>query len=326
VRDALLAHRSAYVGDVLNRDNMFYIPPELLLQDGEAGGSRQGDWMCQQILRVIKAERIRDEALHALRQSEAEQRRLAEELSKMNGELERRVADRTAELEVANRHLETFSYSVSHDLRAPLRAITGFSRILADEFAERLDEEGRGCLNRVRASARHMDELIDGMLALGRVVKADLSREPIDLTAMAEEIVRELRSSEPQRVVDIAIDRGLCAMGDPSLVRAVLTNLLGNAWKFTSKRSSARIELMKTGEEGLHSVFVVRDNGAGFDAAYASKLFGVYQRLHRQEEFPGNGVGLATVERIISRHGGRIWAEGHLNLGAKFFFTLPRSG
>jgi light-regulated signal transduction histidine kinase (bacteriophytochrome) len=171
-----------------------------------------------------------------------------------------------------------------------------------------------------------MNDLIDGMLALGRVVKADLKREPVDLTSLAEEVARDLRAGDPGRTVELVIEPGLFALGDRVLLRAALTNLIGNAWKFTSKRAKARVELSRVGDEAANSVFLLRDNGAGFDAQYARKLFGVFQRLHRQDEFPGNGVGLATVERIVSRHGGRIWAEGHPNQGAKFFFTLPRTG
>ncbi len=282
--------------------------------------------MCQQILRVLKAERGRDEALTALRRSEAEQRRLAEQLAELNRDLERRVADRTAELEVANRHLEAFSYSVSHDLRAPLRAISGFSDILAEDFAERLGDEGRVHLDRVRTNASHMNDLIEGMLDLGRVIKADLRREAVDLSAIAEEVAQHLRMAEPARVATFVIEPDLLAEGDPVLLRVVVTNLIGNAWKFTSKRATARIEFACVGEENGNPVFLVRDNGAGFDSRYAKKLFGVFQRLHRQDEFPGHGVGLATVERVISRHGGKTWAESRPDAGAKFFFTLPRVG
>jgi signal transduction histidine kinase len=237
VRDALLTHRSAYVGDVLNRDNLFYIPPELLLETREGSpASKQGEWMCQQIIRVLKAEHTRDNAL-------ADQRRLAEELAEMNRDLERRVAERTAELEVANRHLEAFSYSVSHDLRAPLRAIRSFGRMLAEDFADRLGSEGRQHLERVSANAQRMEQLIDGLLAMGRIVNAHVSRARVDLTALAEEVAREMREADPQRSVEFVIHGGLRAVGDVVLLRAVLTNLLANAWKFTSRCKHARIEV-----------------------------------------------------------------------------------
>jgi light-regulated signal transduction histidine kinase (bacteriophytochrome) len=325
VRNALLTHRATYVGQVLNRDNIFYVPPELLL-DGDRGAvEKQGEWMCQQIVRVLAAERTRDVALAALQRSEAEQRELAEQLAEANRDLERRVADRTAQLQFANQNLEAFSYSVSHDLRAPLRAIVGFGEILEEDAGDRLDEESRKSLHQIRASARQMQELIDGMLEMARVAKVVLRRVDVDLTALAEMVVRQLRSGDPARSVEVVLTQGLRVHVDPILLQSVMTNLLGNAWKFTAKRAQARIEVGQCGEERGMPVFVVSDNGAGFDMRYAQKLFGVFQRLHRQDEFPGTGVGLATVERIILRHGGRIWAEGRPNEGARFFFTLPRA-
>jgi signal transduction histidine kinase len=300
VRDALLTHGAAIVGDALNRDNLFYVPPEVLLGDPQ-GRSKQGEWMCQQILRVLAAERQRDEILR---------------------DLERRVAERTAELEAANRHLAAFSYSVSHDLRAPLRTISGFGEALAEECGARLGEEGRRYLDRMVSGARRMTELIEGMLSLGRVMNAELRRVEVDLTALAQEAARELLEHEA-RPPELVIDRGLRTFGDPTLLRAVVTNLLANALKFTSRRERARIQVGRRGDADGKPVFFVRDNGVGFDMRYADKLFGVFQRLHRQDEFPGTGVGLATVERIVARHGGRIWAEGTLGAGAIFFFTLP---
>jgi signal transduction histidine kinase len=323
VRDALVAHKSAYIGSVLNHDNLFYIPPELLLEKGGTASSKQGEWMCQQIIRVLNAEEKRDRALGALRESEAHQRQLAEQLAELNRDLERRVTERTAELQVANKHLESFSYSVSHDLRAPLRSIVGFSDILAQDFAEVLGEEGRHHLQRVSANAQHMGELIEGMLTLSRVVRADVHRASVDLTALAEDVRREICESAPNRAVEFVIQKELRVTGDRALLRSVLTNLLGNAWKFTSKCASARIEVGKTGPEGDLTTFHVRDNGAGFEMKRAERLFGTFQRLHSQEEFPGTGIGLATVQRIVSKHGGRIWAESAPNHGATFFFTLP---
>lgn len=323
VRDALVTHRSAYIGNVLNRDNLFYIPPELLLEKGGSNGPKQGEWMCQQIIRVLNAEHRRDEALRALKESESHQRRLAEQLAELNRDLERRVIERTAELEVANKYLESFSYSVSHDLRAPLRAIMGFTDILSQEFADALGDEGRHHLDRVTASARNMGELIEGLLTLSRVVRADVHRAPVDLSALAEEVKLEICEPEPARTAEFVIQKELRVMGDRTLLRAVLTNLLANAWKFTSKRANARIEVGKKETEGGHTIYFVKDNGAGFEMKYAEKLFGAFQRLHSQEEFPGTGIGLATVQRIITKHGGKIWAESHPDQGATFFFTLP---
>lgn len=325
VRDALVTHQSVYIGDVLNRDNLFYIPPELLLDDdgGPSSGSKQGEWMCQQIIRVLNAEHNRDKALTALRDSEERQRHLAEQLAEMNCDLERRVAERTAELEVANRQLEAYSYSVSHDLRAPLQAIVGFSEMLVEECGEALDERGRKHLDRVQTGAHRMRELIDGLLALGRIGKADLHRVLVDLSALAEEVSREIREAEPGRQVELVISGGLRAFGDRVLLRSVLSNLLGNAWKFTSKCANPRIEVGKTKDSAGGAVFFVRDNGAGFEMKYAQRLFGPFQRLHSREEFPGTGVGLATVQRIIGKHGGQIWAESHPGKGTTFFFTLP---
>jgi signal transduction histidine kinase len=302
VQDALITHRSTYLGDTLDRDNLFYVPPEVLLETRGPDGATRGEWMCRQILRVLEAERARDEVLR---------------------DLERRVAERTAELAVANRHLQAFSYSVSHDLRAPLRAILGFGSALVEDCASKLDASERKNLDRVLAAAEHMEELIEGMLVLGRAVEADLSRVPVDLGTIASTAVRELSDADPNRFVEVVIHEGLRAIADPVLLRAVLSNLLGNAWKFTSKRQGARVEVGKTPAADGGFVFFVRDNGAGFDMRHADKLFGVFQRLHRQDDFAGTGVGLATVERIISRHGGKIWAQGSPGEGATFFFTLP---
>jgi light-regulated signal transduction histidine kinase (bacteriophytochrome) len=245
------------------------------------------------------------------------------QLEEANRDLERRVAERTAELEAANQHLEAFSYSVSHDLRAPLRAIAGFSDALAEECGAALGKEGLQHLERVRGGVRRMSELIEGMLRLSRVMKAELRRAPVDLTAIAEEVGRDVRASAPARAVEFVIHMGLRAMGDPALLRAVMANLFENAWKFTANRAKARIEFGQRGVEFGQPVFFVRDNGVGFDMKHAHKLFGVFQRLHRQEDFAGTGVGLATVQRILIRHGGRIWADAHPDQGATFFFTLP---
>jgi light-regulated signal transduction histidine kinase (bacteriophytochrome) len=239
----------------------------------------------------------------------------------MNRDLERRIAERTAELATANRHLEAFSYSVSHDLRAPLRAIQGFGAALAEDSGPGLGDQGRAHLERVLGSARHMEELLEGLLSMGRTVSGEVRRIPVDVTALARDVVQEIQHGDPERSVELAIHEGLEAMADPVLLRAVLVNLIGNAWKFTSKRAVARIEVGRQAV-GPPLVFFVRDNGAGFDMQDAQKLFGVFRRLHRYEDFPGTGVGLATVERIVASHGGRIWAEAAPDAGATFFFTL----
>jgi signal transduction histidine kinase len=266
VRDALVTHPNVYIGNVLNRDNLFYIPPELLLETRDGANSpKQGEWMCQQIIRVLNAEQKRDAALRALQESEAQQRQLARQLAELNRDLERRVMERTAELQVANKSLESFSYSVSHDLRAPLRAIVGFSDSLAQDYAEVLGEEGRRQLGRVMASARNMGELIEGLLTLSRVVRADLLRAPVDLSALAEEVRREICESDSKRSAEFVIQSGLRVNGDRALLRAVLSNLIGNAWKFTSKCAGARIEVGKKEAEDGRVVYFVKDNGAGFE-------------------------------------------------------------
>jgi len=239
---------------------------------------------------------------------------------------ERRSAEedmetRNAQLEAANEELRAFSYSVSHDLRAPLRAIDGFSLAVLEDYETKLDTEGKTYLQRIRVAAGRMGQLIDGMLNLARISRAGIVRERVDLSPLAEEIAAELQASQPQRKATIVIPPNLPVKGDRLLLRVVLENLLSNAWKFTSERPTTHIEVgMKA--NGRKTVHFVRDNGAGFDMQHADKLFGVFQRLHRENEFPGTGVGLATVQRIIHRHGGRIWAEAAPGEGATFYFVL----
>lgn len=263
-------------------------------------------------------------ALNILEDFDAEKNKVEQ----TNREMAREIAERKkAEeaLEVANKELEAFSYSVSHDLRAPLRSIDGFSQALLEDYTERLDEQGRDYLHRVRAASQRMAQLIDDMLKLSRVTRAELSREEVDLSALAQEIAVELRRAQPGREVEFTVASGLRVHGDPKLLRIVIENLLGNAWKFTGKRSGARIEFGMTHRDGKPAYFV-RDNGVGFDMAYAGKLFGAFQRLHDSREFPGTGIGLATVQRVIHKHGGRVWAEGEVEKGATFYFTLPKAG
>ena len=228
-------------------------------------------------------------------------------------------------LEGANSELESFSYSVAHDLRAPLRSIDGFSAAIAEECSNELDEQGREYLQHIRDSAQHMSILIDALLALSRVTRGELQRESVDVSALALASMARLQSAHRERRTTTIIQEGLTAEGDPRLLAAVFDNLLGNAWKFSAKQAMSQIEVGSTWHDGV-SAFFVRDNGAGFDMAFASKLFGVFQRLHAAAEFEGTGVGLATVQRIVRRHGGRVWAEGEVGHGATFYFTLDDVG
>ncbi len=246
---------------------------------------------------------------------------LLHETQRQNAELESRVNERTAELEATNKELEAFSYSVSHDLRAPLRTIDGFSRAVLEDYAQVLDDEGRSYLNRVRAATQQMAQLIDDLLKLSRVTRTEMHRDDVDLSAMARDIAATLQRTQPERQAQITIDKDMIVRGDTRLLNVVLTNLLGNAWKFTEGKQNAEIRLGKMERDGK-KIYFVPDNGAGFDMAYAHKLFGAFQRLHSDSEFKGSGIGLATVQRIIRRHGGQVWAEGEVGQGAGFYFTL----
>jgi PAS domain S-box-containing protein len=250
------------------------------------------------------------------------ERVLAEQaLLELNASLEQRVADRTAELALINHELEAFSYSVSHDLRAPLRAIDGFSQALLEDYSEKLDDTGKNYLKRVRNGAQRMSDLIDDLLKLSRVTRSPMQSAAVDISRLSRDIVEDLRLAHPERQVSVSIQSQLGAKGDPGLLRSALANLLGNAWKYSSRRPDACIEFGASVVDG-ETVFFVRDNGAGFDMQYADKLFGAFQRLHGPNEFEGSGIGLATVQRIIHRHGGRVWAEGWAGRGAVFYFTL----
>lgn len=258
--------------------------------------------------------RIREELLH--KEIEASEARAAQQLAETRAAL-------INELESKNEELEAFSYSVSHDLRAPLRTIDGFSAALLEDHGDKLDERGHDHLRRVRGAARRMGELIDDLLQFSRVGRAELRRTDVDLSALAQTVAGDLQRGDPTRSVEVVIGGGLTARADPRLVQVVLENLLGNAWKFTAKTAGPKIELGATSNNGA-VVFQIRDNGAGFDMAYAKKLFLPFQRLHGENEFPGTGIGLATVRRVVERHGGRIWAEAaSVGNGALFSFTLP---
>jgi two-component system, sensor histidine kinase and response regulator len=250
-----------------------------------------------------------------------ERKRADDKIQDLNKEMERR----NAELIALNRELESFSYSVSHDLRAPLRAIDGFSLALLEDCGHKLELEEKKDLQRVRAAAARMGRLIDDMLNLARTARCELVRGKVDLSALAREILSELQKTEPERRLTLMIAPDLIVEGDRTLLRVVLENLLGNAWKFTSKRPDARVEFGGQ-DEGGRTVYFVRDNGAGFDMKYAGKLFGAFQRLHDGSEFPGSGIGLATVQRIVHRHGGRVWAEAAVGKGATFYFVVGGGG
>ncbi len=255
------------------------------------------------------------------KQAENELRKREREVRKLNADLERRVIERTSQLEIANKELEAFAYSVSHDLRAPLRAIDGFSRILMEDFSGQMNAEAQSLLGRVRDAGQNMSQLVDSLLWLSRMTRAELRRESVDLSLLARKAIENLRQMNPERAVKFSIQSDVSAHGDVRLLGIVLENLLGNAWKFTSKQQEAVVSFGAEQRDGA-TVYYVRDNGAGFDMAYANKLFGAFQRLHSASEFEGTGIGLATVQRIIHRHGGRIWAESEPNKGATFYFML----
>jgi PAS domain S-box-containing protein len=312
--------------------------------------SPEGRW------HLVRAEPIRDATGRIARwfgtcTDIEQQKRSEQEVRELNAALEKRVQERTAQLEASNRELEAFCYSVSHDLRAPLRSIDAFSQLVREDYGEKLDAQGHQYLNTVAEASRQMARLIDDLLHLSRVTRTEMYRQTVSLTALAEHVVTGLRQLEPKRQVEIKIAPDLKASGDERLLRIVLDNLLSNAWKFTGKNPSARIEFGVqewTGQDTAtangnsngnggsagagagagkvragEKVFFVRDDGAGFDMQYAGKLFGAFQRLHSGDDFPGHGVGLATVQRIVNRHGGQIWAQSALGEGATFYFTLP---
>ncbi len=264
------------------------------------------------------AELLADLRAEILERHQAEQR-----VQELNQGLRQAII----ELKVVNRELEAFSYSVSHDLRAPLRSIDGFSQALLEDYQDRLDKSGQDYLQRIRAATQRMGQLIDDLLTLARVTRSDMHPAYADLSRIADRICTDLRQSQPERQVEFTIQSGLFAQGDAHLLQVLLENLLHNAWKFTSKHPQAKIEFgamaqSNSARSSSAPIYFVRDDGAGFDMAYINKLFGPFQRLHSMLDFPGNGIGLATVQRIVHRHGGRVWAEGNIEQGATFYFTL----
>jgi light-regulated signal transduction histidine kinase (bacteriophytochrome) len=284
-----------------------------ILEDFDAEKARLEDVQraVMNILEDFDSQRAKAELVNRQLEGEiSERRRVEAEIQRTN-----------RELLSANKELEAFSYSVSHDLRTPLRSIDGFSQALLEDYSDKLDATGQDHLRRVRRAAQRMAALIDDLLNLSRVTRRELRRQTLDLSAIAHAIAAELRDSEPGRNVEFAIESGIAAEADAALMRSVLENLLRNSWKYTSSHATARIEFGACLRKGKQ-VFFVRDDGAGFDLRYAERLFGAFQRLHTAKEFPGTGVGLATVQRIIHRHGGEIWAEAAVEMGATFYFTL----
>ena len=251
----------------------------------------------------------------------AERKNAEDEILRLNRELEARVQERTNKLQEINNELEAFSYSVSHDLRAPLRAVDGFSQALIIEYGERMDDKMRHYLQRIQNGTARMGQLIEDLLNLSRISRLQMQLREVDLSALAHQIIHELQQRDPERTLSVSIWDNILVTADQRLLRVAMENLLGNAWKFTGKTKQARIELGML-QEGEKRTIFVRDNGAGFDMAYADKLFGAFQRLHGVHEFPGTGIGLATVQRIVNRHGGRIWCLAAPDKGATFFFTL----
>ena len=262
-------------------------------------------------------QRRNDAALRALSDRESEIRR-------MNAELERRVAQRTEQLEATNRELESFAYAVSHDLRAPLRSMSGFSQLLQEIPSSTLDEKSRHYLQRINDASRRMSSLIEDLLSLSRISRSELAPRTIDFTQLIADVAGTIRERYPQHAVELEVQPGMAVHGDARLLKLAMENLLDNAWKYTTHTPHAKVSVGSRLED-QEQVFFVRDNGVGFDMAYSSKLFGPFQRLHSDAEYPGTGIGLVTVQRILARHGGRVWAEAQLSRGATFYFTLAEA-
>jgi PAS domain S-box-containing protein len=294
------------------------------LWSGEVWNRRKSGESYPEILSITAIRDERGRTLHyiGIFTDITDIKRAEEAVRAVNAGLEQRVRERTAELEASNRELEAFSYSVAHDLRGPLRGIEGFAHVIAEDYAHALDDAGRGHLARIQQAAKRLAQLIDDLLELARIMRVDMHRREVDLSALAHAVARDLQAGS-ERTVRFHIAPDLKARADPTLMTAALGNLLENAWKFTAREPIARIEFDADINGAAPASFYVRDNGAGFDPTYAGKLFQPFQRLHHPDEFAGTGIGLATTARIIQRHGGRIWAEGSPGLGATFRFTLP---
>jgi PAS domain S-box-containing protein len=331
----------ASAADMMGRDLQVLVPPEsrekqarLIAQFGLKGIARGSGGMLGTVLglrangeqfpieaAISEIEVAGEKCYTAILRDITERKRAEEAVSALNAGLERRVVERTAELEAMNRELESFDYSISHDLRAPLARIRGFSEALSESFSSQLEPRALDYLGRIQASAGSMDQLVTDILSLSTLSRGELHRADVDMSAIARGVLDNLRGTTPDREVKVVVASGLRANADPGLMRALLENLLGNAWKFTSRRDEALIEFGGDLDNGTPRFFV-RDNGAGFDPAFAEKLFEPFRRLHSQKEFPGTGIGLATVQRIVRRHGGRAWAEGAVDKGATIYFTL----
>ena len=314
----------AVFGDELNSAGP--ARPALNVHDDVAGEGKQLKDMQRAVLNILEdatADRLRAEAAARAALNILEDLSDARaEIQTLNAELEARVRQRTAELVVANRNLESFAYSVAHDLRSPLRALSGFSEALAEDYGDRLGETGHLYTERIQAATERMGALIDDLLLLAQVSRATIRLEPVDLSAEIASLAVELHAREPGRRVRFAIHAGVLVTADRTLIRTVVQNLVENAWKFTAKCDEATVEFAAIAAEDAEICCYVRDNGAGFDPAFVNKLFHPFQRLHSVTEFPGTGIGLASVQRIVERHGGRAWAEGAVGRGATFYFTL----
>jgi len=272
-------------------------------------------WFANYVLKLESGEIV------AIYNDITEKMRADAAIKQLNEELEQRVLERTAQLETANKEMEAFSYSVSHDLRAPLRGIDGWTLALTEDYGDKLEDQAGVYLDRIRSEAQRMNELIEALLKLSRIGKKTITFESIDLSELAQDVMLRLQEENPQRIVNTSLTPGIVAYADKNLMEIVLVNLLSNAWKFTKNEETAQIEFGKTEREG-EEVYYVRDNGVGFNMAYAGKLFGAFQRMHKATDFPGTGIGLATVKRIILRHNGNIWAESEPDRGTTFYWTL----